>query len=44
MTILCGWVLTMAGIIGIVSLPKDYVPCCTALAVMGASLMQGVMF
>lgn len=41
MNLVCGWVLTMGGIVGIISLHKDYVPLCVMALVAGALLMQG---
>lgn len=41
MEIICGWVLTMACISGIVWLPKDHVPVNVVGLVVGALLLQG---
>jgi len=41
MEIIMGWVLTMGCSLGIVTLPKDYVPLCVAGVVVGALLLQG---
>lgn len=35
MNIVFGWLLTMGGIVGIVSLPKDYVPVCLVALTVG---------
>lgn len=43
MEIIAGWVLTMGCIIGIVTLPKAYVPINLVGLVVGALVLQGVL-
>lgn len=43
MEIIMGWVLTMGCALGIVTLPKDYVPVCVVGMVVGALLLQGAL-
>jgi hypothetical protein len=41
MEIIMGWGLTMGCALGIITLPKDYVPVCVVGMVVGALLIQG---
>lgn len=43
MEIICGWVLTMGCALGIISLPKDYIPTLVVGMVVGALLLQGAL-
>lgn len=43
MEIIVGWVLTMGCTIGIISLPKEYVPMNVMGVVVGALLIQGAL-
>lgn len=41
MEMIMGWGLTMGCALGIITLPKDYVPVCVVGMVVGALLIQG---
>lgn len=41
MEVIMGWGLTMGCALGIITLPKDYVPVCVVGMVVGALLIQG---
>lgn len=43
MEIICGWALTMGCALGIVALPKVYVPTLVVGVVVGALLLQGAL-
>lgn len=43
MEIILGWGLTMGCILGIVTLPKDYVPTLVVGVVVGALMIQGAL-